>query len=1068
NLAHALHLYGELDVQSLHLALIDLVQRHESLRTRFASQDGVPSQLILERQQVELDLPVQDVTLLQLPTVMALATNGTFDLAQQLPIRCILYRINPHQHTLLLLVHHIACDGWSMAPLLHDLSHAYGARRQGQEPNRPALAVQYADYALWQQKLLGDENDPNSLIARQINYWRTTLADLPEQLDLPLDHPRPSVASHRGGVVELRIEAALHIKLLTLARTAHCSLYMVLQAALATLLSRLGAGHDIPLGAAVAGRTDDALDELIGFFVNTLVVRIDTSADPSFSTLLQRVRRQALGAYAHQDLPFERLVEVLNPTRSSARHPLFQILLVLHNMDQANSSFDGLQSRFEALNNQQAKFDIATFLTEDHDSIGNPAGLNGRIEYASELFEARTIERFTEQYLRVLTAVADNDQLAIGAIDLLSELDRQQILVEWNATEHPVPATSLPALFEEQVGRRPHAEALIHAGQRISYQELNRRANQLAHHLIGLGIGPEDIVGLCLPRSPNMIVALLAVLKAGAAYLPLDPDYPAARLAMMLEDAKPIVVLGTRTRPLSGTTRLIALDEQNVIEQLALHPDENPDDQHRVRALRPEHPAYVIYTSGSTGKPKGVIIESRNLSNFLSTLDTRIRFDDTRTLLSITTLNFDISALEIFMPLTCGARLVLACDESSKNPEKLARLIRSEHVDVMQATPTFWQLFIDADVGPFPALDIIVGGEALSRILASNLLSLTHAHVANLYGPTEATIWSSHIQWQQRVPQAITLGRPLANYSIYVLDRQLNATPIGVAGEVFIAGAGLARGYLGRPGLTAERFVANPHGLAGSRMYRTGDLGRWRSNGELEFIARADDQIKLRGFRIEPGEIEAVIAGHPDVSQVAVVAHEDDAAEMRLVAYVVSKHHQVLDAQALRQYTAKALPHYMVPAAIMPLAHLPLTPNGKLDRRALPAPQFVSHSVREPSTPEEQMIAALFCELLKLQHVGLDDNFFALGGHSLLATRLVSRLHSTHAIEVSIRDIFDTPTVGELVELLSSSQRDSIRPALVCVERPSVLPLSFAQRRLWFLDQLDGPSPTYNLAHALH
>ena len=1020
NIPLALRLEGELEADALEAALADVVGRHESLRTLFPEAD-VPEQLILPPEAARPVLERRDLAEADLPDALAAAAGHSFDLARELPIRAWLFRLAPARHVLLVLCHHIASDGWSMAPLARDLSRAYAARLRGEAPGFAPLPVQYADYALWQRALLGEEDRPDSLIARQGGYWQERLAGLPERLDLPADRPRPAAMSYRGGAVPLEIGAELHAALAGLARRHQASLFMVMQAGLAALLTRLGAGTDIPLGSPIAGRTDDALDELVGLFVNTLVLRTDTSGDPGFATLLERVRADDLAAYAHQDLPFERLVELINPARSTAHHPLFQVMLTFQNNARASFALPGLTVAPQPIAGTAAKFDLSFALWERREADGTPAGILGRIEYASDLFEASSVERLGARFVRLLKAVAADADRPIGQIDLLDPAERHQILETWNATARPVPAATLPGLFEAQAGRAPEASALVFEGETLSYGELNARANRLARLLIGRGVGPESLVALALPRSFEMVVGLLGILKAGAAYLPLDVTYPKERLAFMLADAGPACLLGdaaTAADLPETAVPVLRLDDPAVAAALAELSDADVSDAERARPLDPQHPAYVIYTSGSTGRPKGVVIAHAALANFLGDMRERMRLDPTDRLLSVTTVGFDIAALELYAPLVSGAASVLASAEAVRQPALLRDLIAQSGATLMQATPSLWQSLFAEAAGPLSGLRMLVGGEALPSGLARELVG-TGSSVLNLYGPTETTVWSSATEIDGFNADAPPIGRPIWNTRLYVLDAGLQPVPAGAAGELYIAGAGLARGYLNRPGLTAERFVACPFGPPGSRMYRTGDLARWRADGVLDFLGRADDQVKIRGFRIELGEVEAALARQPGIAQAAVVAREDRPGQKQLVGYVVPATDAALDPAGLRRALAAHLPDYMVPAAIVELAALPLTPNGKLDRRALPAPDFAPAQIRLPTTPQEEVLAGLFAEVLGLERVGLDDSFFDLGGHSLLATRLVSRIRSSLGVELPIRALFEAQTIANLIICLN-------------------------------------------------
>jgi amino acid adenylation domain-containing protein len=1055
----ALRLSGKLDPGALRTALGDVLARHESLRTVFGEDSGQPYQLVLDR--AEPLLVTAESTPEALGESLTAATRQGFDLSAEPPLHAYLFGLGPEEHVLLLVLHHIAADGWSLAPLTRDLSLAYAARRTGAAPRWEPLPVQYADYTLWQRQVLGEETDPGSPIARQLAFWRQSLAGLPDQLELPADRPRPAVASYRGDTVPFELDADLRRSLLGFARDNQVSLFMVLQAGLAALLTRLGAGTDIPVGSPIAGRTDDALEDLVGFFVNTLVLRTDTSGDPTFRELARRVRETDLAAYANQDLPFERLVEVLNPVRSLARHPLFQVLLVLQNAPRAELALPGIEAsqRPEAL--EVAKFDLSLYLTEHADRVA------GELEYSTDLFDRRTVERLAGRLVRLLAgAVADPDR-PIGELDILAPAEREQVLVEWNGPPRQLPPTSLTELIEAQVAAAPDAVAVLAQGGTLRYAELNARANRLAHYLIGRGVGPEQYVALALPRSADLVVALLAVLKSGAGYLPLDPDYPAERVGYMLADAGPALLLSTSevaaTLPTgTGTPRLL-LDRAG---ELAGYPDTDPTDADRVRPSLPTQPAYVIYTSGSTGRPKGVVVPRGPLLNFLASMRELVPLGPADRLLAVTTIAFDIAALEMYLPLLCGAAVVVAAKEVVPDPAALTRLRTESGATVMQATPSLWQALVTTRPDGVRGLRMLVGGEALPGTLASGMRELA-GQVTNLYGPTETTIWSTAAVLADR-PGAPTIGGPIWNTRVYVLDGALRPVPAGVTGELYIAGDGLARGYLNRPALTAERFVADPFGVPGERMYRTGDLVRWGADGQLDYLGRVDHQVKLRGFRIELGEIEAVLERHPAVAQAAVLVREDAPGDKRLVGYAVPAAGQVVEPAALRAHVARALPEYMVPAAVVSLPAFPLTPNAKLDRRALPAPDAGAlaggaggAAGRGPRTPQEEILCELFGEVLGLPRVGIDDGFFDLGGHSLLAIRLISRVRSVFGVELKIRSLFEAPTVAGLAGCLGSAgrARGSVRRA----ERPAEIPLSHGQRRLWFLNRLEGSSAVYNI-----
>ncbi|WP_081220137.1 non-ribosomal peptide synthetase [Streptomyces sp. M41(2017)] len=1024
NVPVAFRITGDLDAGALERALNDVVARHESLRTVFQDVDGRSAQVVLEADAVDLELHHVGCSAGELFDALRDAGGYAFDLAAELPLRTTLFTVGRDEYVLLLLVHHIASDGASMGPLGRDLEAAFRARLLGRAPEWSALPVQYADYTLWLQELLGSEDDPDSSVSRQLAFWTAALDGIPDQLELPFDRPRPKVADYRGDTVPIRIDADLHRALLGLARESNTTLFMVLQAALATLLSRLGAGSDIPLGTPVAGRTDEALDDLVGFFVNTLVLRNDTSGNPTFRELLARTRATDLAAYSHQDVPFERLVEAINPQRSLARHPLFQVIFGVDATGGSALNLPGLTVAQESVPIEFSRFDLGFNFVEQYGVDSGPAGISGLLHYSTDLFDRESVEALVTRMVRVVeAAVADPDR-PLGRIEILSAGEQRQILETWNETGAALTDATLPALFQSQVALTPRRPAVLAPDTDLSYGELNERANRLAHHLIAQGVGPEQFVALSLPRTAQTMVALLAVLKAGAAYMPVDPAYPADRIAYMLQDADPALVLTVeeteRMLPDGSRTPRLVLDSPEVVAALESRPATDPTDRDRIGVLRQAHPAYIIYTSGSTGRPKGVVVTHANVANLVAWA--RDEFGEQRLahVLFSTSLNFDVSVFEMFGPLLTGGRIEVlrdllalgdrdADDRSpvlvSGVPSALARIVSQG--DVRAAADT-----------------VVFCGEALTAQAATEVRDeLGAGRVYNIYGPTEATVYATVWSTDGPVTGAPSIGRPLHNTQTYVLDGSLRPVPAGVTGELYIAGAGLARGYFGRPDLTAGRFVADPFGPAGTRMYRTGDLARWSGEGLLEFLGRVDDQVKIRGFRIELGEIEAVLSRVAGLAQVAVLAREDQPGDKRLVAYVVAEPgNDAPDTEALRAHAAGLLPEYMVPSAFVVLDRLPLTTNGKLNRRALPAPVFAADAAgRGPRNPREEILCGLFAEILGVPTVGIDDNFFELGGHSLLAVQLISRIRDVLGDGLAIRALFAAPTVATLVEQLGRS-----------------------------------------------
>ncbi|MFK0286703.1 non-ribosomal peptide synthase/polyketide synthase [Streptomyces sp. NPDC090499] len=1020
-------LRGDLDTEALRAALRDVAARHEALRTVFPAHDGEPYQRIVPTEDAHPDLTVTDATEEALPALIEAAQRRPFDLMTELPLRCTVFRLGADDHVVAVVLHHITTDEWSDRPFLADLDTAYAARRAGTAPRWAPLPVQYADYTLWQRELLATSGET------QLAYWRDALRGLPDELVLPADRPRPAEPSGRGGKVRLELSAATALALRDLTTATGTSMFMLFQAATAALLHRLGAGDDIPLGAPIAGRTDEALGDLVGFFVNTLVLRADLSGDGlTFRELLGRVRESSLSAFEYQDLPFDRVVEALNPPRTAGRNPLFQVMLGYHHRPDGDPDVLGLATEWSDMDTGMAKFDLHFTYVDESDRVVL------LLEYATDLFDHGTAEALAGRAARLLEHAAAEPDAPLGDLEILHEDERTRVLADWNDTARPVPDLTLPELFRAQAARTPDATALVFEEQRLTYAELDARVEHTARVLAGLGAGPERTVAVALPRSADLVVALLATHRAGAAYLPLDPDYPADRLALMVEDARPVCVI----RDALPTGPEAALPA----------------------SYDPRHPAYVIYTSGSTGRPKGVVVPHAGIANRLQWMQDTYRLGADDRVLQKTPSSFDVSVWEFFWPLITGATLVVARPEGHRDPAYLAALIREQAVTTVHFVPSMLQLFLEEPT----AADrtglrrVLCSGEALPAALTRRFHEVLDAELHNLYGPTEASV---DVTATEIGPgeTSVPIGRPVWNTRLYVLDAGLRPVPPGVAGELYLAGVQLARGYLDRPGLTAERFVADPYGPAGSRMYRTGDLARWTADGELEYLGRTDDQVKLRGFRVEPGEIEAVLTAHPAVAHATVTVHGQ-----ALVAYVVPATGPVVDATALRAHAAAALPAHMVPAAWVTLDTLPLTPNGKLDRKALPAPEFTAGTGdgTAPRTPREEILAALFADVLGHERVGVDDDFFGLGGHSLLAMRLAGRVRTALGAELTVRDVFEAPTVALLAARTDTAAAGS-RPALAVPRpRPERLPLSAAQRRLWLLAQVDGASTAYNLPSA--
>ncbi|MET4656756.1 amino acid adenylation domain-containing protein [Streptomyces sp. PvP037] len=1013
----ALRLRGTLDREAMDAALRDVIGRHEVLRTVLPAEDGEPHQRILEVGETAFGLTVVDTAAGEVAATIDRLAGHDFDLATEIPLRAWLLALSPDEHVLVLAVHHIATDGWSTAALAHDMSVAYAARLEGRAPDWAPLPVQYADYTLWQHELLGDADDPDSVRSRQLAFWRETLAGAPDETALPTDRPRPPVATHRGDEIAVELPAELHRRIAELAATEQVTVFMVLQAGLAALLSRLGAGTDIPIGTALAGRTDDALDDLIGFFVNMLVLRTDVSGDPTFAELLRRVRETDLAAYAHQDLPFDHVVEEIVPDRSLARQPLFQVALDVQNVPEGALRLPGLDVAGEPFAHGTARYDLALSLSERHDDQGAPAGMYGTLTTAADLFERATAERIVRYLVRVLTAAVAEPEAPLTAMELLTEDEHRRIVEDWNDTAGPVPDALVPELYAAQARLSPGTVALAGAGVELSYREVEERANRLARKLIARDVGPESVVALVLERSPELVIAVLAVLKAGGAYLPIDPGQPAERIRSVIEDAAPVLVI----------------DDPDFLAETADHTAAPVTDADRVSPLRPSHPAYVIYTSGSTGRPKGVVVTHEGCANLSASHDWYGVAAGSR-VAQFASVGFDMFCEEWLLALLRGATLVTVPADRRLGPD-LAHFLVDQGVTHAALPPAVAATIPDGLLDPSFVLD--VGGEACPPELVERWTADGRT-MFNAYGPTEATVDATVWRCAPGLDAgaAVPIGRPVLNTRAYVLDDALRPVPVGVVGELHLAGTGLARGYLGRTGLTAERFVACPF-QPGRRMYRTGDRVKWDADGQLVFAGRADDQVKIRGFRIEPGEVEAVLASHPDVARAAVTVREDSPGDLRLVGYVVPA--EDVDAgelpRAVRGFAGVRLPSYMVPSAVVPLDALPLTPNGKLDRRALPAPDYGAAATgRAPATPQEELVCRAFADILGLPAVGADDHFFALGGHSLLATRLLSRVRTAAGVDVPLRVLFANPTPAGVAEWLTAHNgtpkktRPTLRP----------------------------------------
>ncbi|UYP17253.1 non-ribosomal peptide synthase/polyketide synthase [Rhodococcus sp. Z13] len=1071
NIPMVVRMRGRLDPRALAAAVADVLDRHESLRTVYPATEAGPAQQVLPVTALHLDLDATDTADLD-ADIDAVVTAG-FDVTVDPPVRMRLLRTGTDEHVLAVVVHHIAADGSSLTPLARDLVLAYAARAGGEAPAWEPLPLQYADYTLWFDTVLGDPDDPESRAGRQLDFWRRTLAGAPELLALPTDRPRPAQQSFRGDTVELRVDPELYRRITELAHAHGATEFMVVHAALAVLLARLSGGDDIVVGTPVAGRSHRALDDLVGMFVNTVALRTPILPETSFAEFLLEVRESDLAAFAHTDLPFDRLVDTVVHTRSAAYSPLFQVMLAFADTTGAQLTLPELDVEIREIDTHTTKFDLHLQMVEEPDETGRTGSLRGLLSYATDLFDPATMRAFADRFVRLLDSLTAAPATAVGDVDLLTATERADILRTWNATTAEVgPGETLAARFAAQVAATPHAPALTVDDRTLSYAEFDAVTNRLARRLLRAGAGPETVIALAAPRSLELLVGMYAIVKTGAAYLPLDPEHPTERLRYVLDSAAPRAILATSATaaalPDTGPEVLLVdrldLDAESAT---ALTADERPDPAGA-------HPAYVIYTSGSTGRPKGVVVPHAAIVNRLAWMQETYPLTAADTVVQKTPATFDVSVWEFFWPLQVGARLVLAAPGGHRDPAYLLRLFARQQVTVAHFVPSMLAVFVDAlrtDPQAGRTLRyVFASGEALPAETAAALReTLPTAQLHNLYGPTEAAVDVTAWATSDADLGATPIGRPVWNTRTYVLDARMHPVPAGAAGELYLAGVQLARGYLGRPALTAERFVADPFGAPGARMYRTGDLATWRADGTLMYLGRTDFQVKIRGLRIELGEIETLLRAHPDVAQAVVLVHHG--VDARLTGYLVPETGRSIDTAAVTAHLAATLPDYMVPAALVVLDALPVGPNGKLDRQALPAPPAPTREDGEfvpPRTACEELVAAVFADLLGLDRVGANDHFLDLGGTSLLAMRVAARLSTATGSEVGIRDLFDHPVVADLAAHLDDPARaEHDRGAPTPGQRPDPIPLSPAQQRMWFINQFDTGSPAYNIAVAL-
>ncbi|EEH23913.1 non-ribosomal peptide synthase [Burkholderia pseudomallei Pakistan 9] len=1110
HMSGAVRLDGPLNREVLQRALNRIVMRHEALRTCFAREEGEPIQVIQPHADLTVsyhDLREAEQSEQRAKDLSQAHASAPFDLSRDLPVRVLLLQLADEAHVVQVVMHHIASDGWSVGVFLQELSALYGSFIAEQGDPLAPLPLQYADYAAWQRRWLA-----SGQLEKQGAFWQTNLSGAPTLLELPTDRPRPPKQSHAGASVEVKLGAALSERVKRLSQRHGVTPYMTLLSSWAAVLSRLSGQEEVVIGSPVAGRNRTEVEALIGFFVNTLALRLDLSSEPTVGELLKRTKAQVLSAQAHQDLPFDQVVERVKPPRSTAHPPLFQVMFVWQNMPAGELTIPGLTIRAVETPLQTAQFELTLSLREAGDDIV------GHLNYASALFDESTVRRYVTYWCRLLEGMTAGaaDQTIVG-LPLLDEAERKQVVYAWNATERDYPIEQcIHQLFEAQVDRKPEAIALTFEGQRLSYAELNARANRLAHYLQARGVGPDRLVALCAERGIEMVVGLLAILKAGGAYVPLDPAYASDRLRGIVEDSQPALVLADAV----GRAALGELDGALPVidpETDALRWREMPATNPEVASQHVHHLAYVIYTSGSTGRPKGVMVEHAQVVRLFGATQAWFGFDERDVWTLFHSYGFDFSVWEMWGALLHGGRLVIVPTEVTRTPSAFFALLCAEGVTVLNQTPSAFQALMSAQEEREEAAGnieranvvahrlryVIFGGEALEpRTLASWYARHgERTQLVNMYGITETTV---HVTYcALRAEDAMRLGASpigvrIPDLQLYVLDDRREPVPMGVTGELYVGGAGVARGYLNRPELTRERFIDDPF-VAGGRLYRTGDLARWRTDGSLEYLGRNDFQVKIRGFRIELGEIEAQLAKVTGVREVVVLARDSasevhdsatehatpnalspspetstataaatataTAPEKRLVAYYTGD----ADVTALRAQAAQHLPSYMVPSAYVRLDAWPLTPNGKLDRRALPAPADDAYARAEYEAPQgakEEALAAIWRELLHVERVSRHDNFFELGGHSLLAVQLVSRLRQALSVEVALGTVFDAPVLSALAERLEA-ENTAVLPPIPLTPRDGRIALSLAQQRLWFLTQLEGVSEAYHMSGAV-
>lgn len=1025
NIPLSVRLRGALNIDALKLSLNRLEKRHEALRTRFEEIDGQPMQIICSARPKMLPVidlePVSQGRRESLISQLAEQDEQrTFKLEEGRLFRVTLLRLSEQEHILLCVMHHIVSDAWSMGVLMREMTQLYEAYSKGERSPLNELDIQYVDFAVWQRKWLqGDA------LQKKLDYWKKQLAGVPPVLELATDRPRPPAQSYKGAKTKIELNKEMGPKLERICREERASLFMVLLAGFKMLLSRYSGKQDIATGISVAGRSRKELEGLIGFFINTLVLRTEVKGEDSFRKLLEKVRDVTLEGYAHQDVPFEKLVEELEPERSMSHTPLFQVLFEFENKARKAIDVQGLKMEELTVASRTSKFDLTLEITESED------GLVAAMEYSTDLYDAETIEAMLKHYSHLLEGALTEPDKSIGELEFLGAEEKTQLLEQWNDTRRAYPQNIYMAeMFEQQAEKRPNAVAIIYEDQTISYGDLNRKSNCLARYLIEKGVGADMPVGICMDRGIDMVVGLLGILKAGGAYMPLDETYPKERLAFMAQDAG-VKVAVTK----GGAARVLPEFIDEVVEldkdwgEISSRSEDNLDVKAEANNL-----AYVIYTSGSTGTPKGVQITQSGITNFLRSMLEAPGLSAEDVLLTVTRLSFDISTMDLMLPLIVGAQVVIVSREDARDGAKLTQILDQSGATMMQATPVTWRMLVEAGWKGSDKLRVISAGEPLLPGLAQDLIDRSAA-LWDLYGPTEISIYATLHKVEDSNVNVIPVGRPIANTQVYILDERQRLAPIGAVGELHIGGDGLARGYMSSSDLTAERFVPDQYGkTTGGRLYKSGDLARYRRDGNIELVGRKDHQVKVRGYRIELGEIEAQIMNEEAIKQAAVAVREEENRGKILVAYVTEKESEEVNEFDLLNRLRDKLPEYMIPAAVVKLTEMPISANGKIDRARLPVFEWSAgqgaKEYAEPRNSIETVLAVIWRDVLKVKQVGIYDNFFELGGHSLMGTQVISALRASFEIELPLRTLFEAPTIEQMAlkvfEALTQDENDEV------------------------------------------